>query len=161
MTFIKNSLAILMALTCVSTAHAALLPFTFDLGSSGQVDIEFSGTETSNVWDWELSSLAYDRVAGWDKSSFTFKTGSTANPLFGLSLVSIGGSTPRLEIDDDIASPANYDGVLTYFARLPSATGDSVNAGPVQVTQDTPEPASLALLGLGLTGLAWLRRRQA
>jgi len=93
-------------------------------------------SETLNGEFWVILDDTSGGVAGWDYNNGTPLGTGTAGQSFGNNL---GGST------------------LTYNAvGAPPPPG----FGPYEMTVTTPEPVSIALLGVGLAGLGVVRRRR-
>jgi hypothetical protein len=86
---------------------------------------------------------------------------STTNTMFGTDTL-LHSNVANDVLDDEFASVAlNLSGpyALTHIYTITQGTGQVSNF--VETTITTPEPASLALLGLGAIGLATWRRRKA
>lgn len=152
-------ISMLAAVACLSVARADVLTYDLSLGSNGKIAMELTGNQTNSVWQWSLTGFSFDQVPAWDEQSVTqFQAGTGADPLIGLILDI--NSMPRLLIYDDI-DPQAYDGVLSYYYASAAGSGEAIFQGRAALLdQPLPEPASLALIGLGLGGLAWLRRSQ-
>ena len=67
----------------------------------------------------------------------------------------LAAGTDSIQIDT--ANPSFDDNI--FFAGINITAVAGVNQDPPDTTQ-VPEPAPLLLMGLGLTGLAWVRRRR-
>lgn len=121
-------------------------------------------------WDAATNVLTLDSRDTWDFQTFILEIGNivfdSAQKIVGLSVISDGlvtreGGAPILNFTDDGLSIGYQSGRYDVFnftgreARFQVILADIADVAPI------PEPGTLALLGLGIVGLAALRRSRA
>lgn len=128
------------------------------------------------------SSLSFDYRAAWDLSTYCVGCSSR---LFDVVVLPGGGGAPLGSFNIITAGPGTIvsdTGALTGTLDLSAFIGTSIRlsfdltipndfSGPAQWEMDNvtlssngaevPEPASIAIFGLGLLGLGWSRRKKA
>jgi len=147
-----------------------------NLGNSGPDEAEFLATSwgldpstfeysknDSTAGDWTLiegttSTWAYDFGDDFNSSVFYIKTGN-----FGLinGITHTFYDTYWFENNDQL----NYAVIdLSQFAKINSRDrylGEIVGVGGIShIGAPVPEPSTILLLGIGLLGLAWYRRKR-
>lgn len=149
-------------ITVTLTANIGVLNTTATSGFG--VNAPGTGDETSqidNVLGVESVSFVFDVPVRLDQIVLSLFTGGATGDLAlltidGFAPLTLNPTAPALDVYNFASNntvPAGQSIVLAYQA----GNGFSFDSFSVTVA---PEPASLALLGLGLVGLGWSRRKR-
>lgn len=143
-------LMVLLVLAASSPVMAAPCTQTFNLGTIGVPSVTGLGNSFDSAgsfvdcYDFTLSSSG-------DVTGLVFTLDPLLNKL-NIDLTSIVLSTGSLVISGDVTGAAGLWNLPVGYAGLLVATGPGNNV---------PEPATLALFGMGLLGVAFATRRRA
>jgi hypothetical protein len=160
------SAALAAVLSLASTTQAGSVVETgYDVAHPGNFAITGGGTATD-------ISISYYLGAGATITSTPVITTSiagvmstitpvTAAGLYSIELYNFNSASMSFTIKfDESNAPSAYQGVLSSLSGV-SGTVDtsSTNVGALVSTSAVPEPSSIALLGIGISGFIAFRRR--
>lgn len=142
-------------------ANAVFTPSNFTVGPGQETNGDVEGV-TNLLVDFSDSvlTITLDTTLAdptWGSSSFNGVIFTAANAL-GINSALVDPSTSLAGFDNSRVSYSDYQ-ILINWQGLSYINGSTVTINFTSVSA-VPEPGTLALLGLGITGLAWVRRRK-
>jgi hypothetical protein len=142
-------------------APAVFSPSHFTVGAGQETIGDVEGV-TNILVDFSDSTLSitFDTILGsptWNTASFNGVT-FTAASFLGIGSALVDPSTSMAGFDNARVSYTDHQ-ILLNWQGLSYVDGTTVTINFTSASA-VPEPGTLALLGLGLAGLAWRRRRQ-
>jgi hypothetical protein len=160
------SAALVAVLSFATTTQAGSVVSTgFDVAHPGNFTLTGGGTATDIDITYFLGAGATITTAPVITSSvagtMAVITAPTPAGAYSIELNNFNASSLSFTIQfTESNTPLLYGGVLASLSGV-SGTVDtsSVNVGAFVTTQSVPEPSSIALLGIGLSGFIAFRRR--
>ena len=178
--FVMLGLAMLLSVAMLGRAEAVLITgditfggtllSTLNLGTTTSVDFNPQTAFVTSVTPGSPLDTTIDAGNLATFNDFQFNPFVANNPLwtaggfsFNLASVTINSQDARSLVllgQGTMTGPAGFDDTPYDWSFSADRTHNTVAFSATNATSPVPEPGSLLLLGSGLIGLVWLRRKQ-